>query len=852
MNAINFDISEWPTDPEESVLLGLALASPTWRTDEPALVADLARWNPEGLARVQARAAAHWRGHAQSRLLRLPKGQTRKTYLPPFDPEPTRLRDEAIAEQTRTIRRWARQAAAFASKETAIDEEERRTGLAAATRRLAEAADIDGYIDAVNDAGRLTAPDEAPRLLITGAQGTGKSSALIQALASLRARGLVVWVLVPTHERAEETVQEYNAARARFKGGLRAIAIRGRTAPSRTTKGETMCRRADIVRKAQTEGVEIETQICAHCPLRASCEYLQQRTNALDLVAEGGIFVMPHDYAYLPAPVPAPHVIVIDEAIRNPVHVESLDPALLTAVPQDVLNTKAGPALLATLGALRQALTAGNEQARAAARAALTKDEVRGASDALLDAATPPDVSGVAADDEAIEQALNAGAATRSWAKAVREVVRGALREWDVPATDRHPDGRPGFRAVWLAEGKEGARLYVARLRKHKIAREKPVLWLDGTGDPTLCARVVPGLDHRHFQVDRQGVVRQSRGYGSGFSRTSLIARRIGRLTAEPISEALDRRAGARRQALRALADAVPATFVASSKATIEALVAEGMQSACGHFGALRGLNRFKDCARAIIIGCDTPRIEAVEAIARGYSATDPAPFFPGGEYTRQTRLRRFRDGTVSPVEVLCHPDPLCDAVLWQAREAEVMQALDRVRGVFQERQMLILNSLALPLAIDEEVEAAEVLRVGARTAGKDVREQGMERLWRVIEGGAEAVPLTEADLPRLWPGVWAGRKQAQRWLEKQGGAEAIAAVAVGRNYSPPTVTKDFSNARGGIIRAVRFRAEGARGRASLALVRADVDPAEALARAIGRKVQILAVDESERLSAAS
>jgi hypothetical protein len=544
--------------------------------------------------------------------------------------------------------------------------------------------------------------------------------------------------------------------------------------------------------------------------------------------------------------VPAPHVIVIDEAIRNPVHVESLDPALLTAVPQDVLSGNAGPALLATLGALRQALTAGNDKARAAVRAALTKADVREASDALLDAATPPDVSAVAADDGAIEHVLNAGAATRSWAKAVREVVRGVLREWDVPATDRHPDGRPGFRAVWLAEGKEGARLYVARLRKHKIAREKPVLWLDGTGDPTLCARVVPGLDHQHFPVDRQGVVRQSRGYGSGFSRTSLIARRIGRLTAEPISEALDRRAGARRQALRALADAVPETFLASSKATVEALVADGMRSACGHFGALRGLNRFKHCKRAIIVGCDTPRIEAVEAVARGYSATDPAPFF-ASEYTTQTRLRRYRDGSVSPVEVLCHPDPLCDAVLWQAREAEVMQALDRVRGVFQSRQMLILNGLALPLAIDEEVEAAEVLRVGARVSGKDVREQGMERLDRVL-ARAEAVPLTRADLHRLWPGVWSSETEARQWLARQGGAEAVARS---RENCPGSVTIDHSNTTGTVFHAVAFRSEGGRGPASWALVRSDVDPAEALARALGRPVQILTPGGTERLSAA-
>ena len=53
----------------------------------------------------------------------------------------------------------------------------------------------------------------------------------------------------------------------------------------------------------------------------------------------------------------------------------------------------------------------------------------------------------------------------------------------------------------------------------------------------------------------------------------------------------------------------------------------------------------------------------------------------------------------LSPVEVPVHPDPRCQRVLEQVREAEVVQAGDRVRPVFNQRDMTFLNSLALDAA---------------------------------------------------------------------------------------------------------------------------------------------------------
>jgi hypothetical protein len=51
-------------------------------------------------------------------------------------------------------------------------------------------------------------PRQGERTLITGAQGSGKSRTVAETIAELP-RGLVLWWLVPTLEKAEEQVTQY-------------------------------------------------------------------------------------------------------------------------------------------------------------------------------------------------------------------------------------------------------------------------------------------------------------------------------------------------------------------------------------------------------------------------------------------------------------------------------------------------------------------------------------------------------------------------------------------------------------------------------------------------------------------
>ena len=61
-----------------------------------------------------------------------------------------------------------------------------------------------------------------------------------------------------------------------------------------------------------------------------------------------------------------------------------------------------------------------------------------------------------------------------------------------------------------------------------------------------------------------------------------------------------------------------------------------------------------------------------------------------GQRYVKSTVMRRMRDGSLEPVVREGHPDPRMQAVLEQIREAEVVQAVDRLRAVWKHRQIVV------------------------------------------------------------------------------------------------------------------------------------------------------------------
>jgi hypothetical protein len=232
------------------------------------------------------------------------------------------------------------------------------------------------------------------------------------------------------------------------------------------------------------------------------------------------------------------------------------------------------------------------------------------------------------------------------------------------------------------------------------------------------------------------------------------------------------------------------------------------------HFGNIRGTNEFEDHDVVIILGREqpSPRDAEQRAMAIWYDTKRPIrQVKPDGrgqaQYPYRDRQYTMRDGSRRQGRVRIHPDRRVQAVVEQVREAEMVQAVDRLRLIHSEREKtaVILCNIPLDLPVDELVTWRELV-------GDD---RLAEALALCEENGWDALPLAPEKLSELFPELWGTAKAAERWL--------------GNNPLDPSIS---------IIRlwgVIHFyRPRGRRGKWSRALVRHGADPAEALAAVLG------------------
>jgi hypothetical protein len=208
-------------------------------------------------------------------------------------------------------------------------------------------------------------------------------------------------------------------------------------------------------------------------------------------------------------------------------------------------------------------------------------------------------------------------------------------------------------------------------------------------------------------------------------------------------------------------------------------------------------------------MGREQPSSEAIEKLTRPFSATDVEPFLPIGEYVLQSRGRRMREGGPNVVAVQVHPDPRCQAVLEQVREAEIAQAIDRVRPVFNRRRIIVLTSVALDLTVDHAWTWPQ-LRPG-------------KFAYAFAQHGV--LPLSAKDLSRAFNTLWPTVKEAENavgYIEKT--------LKSPNNNTIWRIQGIFQD----LLRAT-YRREGQRGKRARALLSAAVpDPRAVLESLVG------------------
>ena len=679
-----------------------------------------------------------WTSATLESLLAGAEQHDRRSCLPAYYPVPSEPRDAALGRQRRVIGDWYRNGAKLvrARKEAA----ERTQAIVAASglndnalnpdltdrqiaaRKAVISRRVNKEVAAKHGLKRLGG--KGSRLLLTGSQGSGKSRAAAEEIAGLD-RDMVVWWTVPTIDKAEEQAGEYR--KLTRPGSPTALVVRGRGQDDPQQPGKAMCPRHKVVNRAASRGIEVRKKICKVCPLKDRCGYLKQEAQIAGM--DGGLFLMAREYAFMPSPAPTPDLFIGDESL---IPVAVVEPVAFNA--ERIKET--GNWKRAGLGAVldvdpilnavyRAAIDQPGRILAALRDADISRKQIAEAIaylDKVTETAAADAITGNMTDDE-IGEALDQ--IDHDDIPNVIRMLRQIRREWDT--------GRAGLNTVTVVDGT----VTVFGLRTPRIGKETPVLLLDGTGSAPLNRVLFGDLVHEHIPVERQAQVTGTKG--KSYSRQSITGcDRHG----EPIPS---RVAGAERLR-REIADVARRqdgpVFVCATMGAEEVLAPILPAIARpGHFAALRGINAWEDCRTAMIVGREQVSPQRLEDMARPFTVTDPEPFQTFGCYVRQTRGRRMRSGEVRPVEVEVHPDPRCQELLEQIREAEIVQAADRVRPIFNERSIVLLNELALDVTYDRIVTHKELAMDGNRF------EQAAAR-------GA-ALPLSATELARCFPDLW-------------------------------------------------------------------------------------------------
>jgi hypothetical protein len=355
-----------------------------------------------------------------------------------------------------------------------------------------------------------------------------------------------------------------------------------------------------------------------------------------------------------------------------------------------------------------------------------------------------------------------------------------------------------------------------------------PVLCIDADFDNQIARVFLPGIRSHSLAVERNAVVTQ-------VSSTTNAKLRY-----------LKRRGASEQEKRRVERHLAQTQDIIDRLATDQSLLVVGPQAIVGnaerdlpskltcpdagdfaHFGALRGVDRYKDMDAIVVIGRNQPRVEDLEDIAASLWWDAPGKLSLTGELTEEIRGYRLREGHYG-VQTTVHPDPRVQRVLEQIRERETLQAIDRLRLIHNAspKHVYVLSKVPLDITVDKLVTWRELANDGTpmERAFRQYRDQGVMPL---------SPQLLHERHPELFPSQDAAKQAVRRF--KQGGSD--------KNTKSDKVYLIILNTK---CHFLQYRVCGAHGPHKTALVTGNVDAnsvKDRLKELHGAKVELIDAD---------
>lgn len=575
-----------------------------------------------------------------------------------------------------------------------------------------------------------------PRLCIAGETGLGKTDIVLRALASPEWTSETKLILVPTIDLAEEL-----AVRARAYGHD-PLVVRGRSQPRPEADGR-MCAKHEVAEAVAALGENVSDNLCRTrtkgeeklCPFYEECAYVRQLREIKS--GRGRLLIGTHSYLDRRPDVLQESkigLLVVDESHWQ---------GLVSSSTVDLARFAQGRAI-GTRGFQRRddegALEHQARKSEADTRFFDAILDVRDLAQRAMDESRQPTIAEFRAlgfDRERLGFLQRAEWSRHEEIDLTPDMPVEVQRERLAAAVQREI---PGFARVWktlsaeIESGRDGE-LHGLRIDPDAVRRDGsafvairldvsrdprflavPALLIDGSADEAITERFWPGTRFVAIAAEWSGNVRIVQAIDKTGSMHSLRGERRIEDIRWLCRKAVDETATAWRN------DEAARPVLITVKALADTLRQEGGRSCYGldieHYGAIRGIDRYKNSAAVVLGGRIEPSPAEIERLTRAiwHASPDPIRTLTAEESVRGLPKGvgeiRQRDGTSVTVATNYHPDPRCMRILRAVRDGELVQAMARIRPVHRSTPctVVVLTNVPLPVPVDATLTWDEIV----------------------------------------------------------------------------------------------------------------------------------------------
>ena len=533
-------------------------------------------------------------------------------------------------------------------------------------------------------------------IAIKAAAGLGKTSQVISELCVGQVKyqqAVHVEYYVPTHKLSSQLVDdlkaEYQIHAERIareeRPSINVSVVKGRQQAN--TEGIPLCNKSEQVNQLISLGYPISSRLCkdnnSQCEYYSSCGYQKQfkpqvvNTNGITLPA---VTVMTHQQLFLERHsfLPKPDFIVVDESFYQ-AGIEKIE------IGQEVISliTSEGEPSNA-IKALRQFILDKQPLLKSFRELDVSKEDI-------LEEATRhsfKELNSIKPEQTGQEQNTYLNSASK-YLKF--DYILAALAD-ELEACQRDD-------SYLLSIGRDkrnNIQLTFMKRKKMNIPEGVPVLFIDADLNEEVIKLFRLNTKVIKIPVERQATIHQFNKTLSNYSRQN-----------DPeVSEQIHAFLDFFKYDKKTLIVTTKQLRKELAGETEEQIKGTGLYSnaSINHYGNLRGLNDFSDFKTVVVLDRSQPNNQELEQTAKAlWFDKASISTLTDTNYPRQQRSLRMKDGSNQAVLVSYHPDKYVQILLEISREAEITQAIDRLRLLRgnNDRQVFIATSIPVDVTVN-------------------------------------------------------------------------------------------------------------------------------------------------------